>query len=67
MAYLRVGKFSDIFDIIIPIFNVYCLKNVKWFDFIYFKDISEIVKNNNHLTSVGLEQIKKIKDNMNKW
>ena len=61
----KVTKFSDIADKIIPIFTEYSLQGIKSFDFANFLKCAELIKNKAHLTIEGLDQIKKIKANMN--
>ena len=50
----------------IPLFNKYEIKGIK---FIYFQDFwkaAELINKKYHLTREGLEEIRKIKNNMNK-
>lgn len=60
-----VTKFSDISGKVLPFFDEYTLKGFKLFNYIYFKQGVEILKKKEHLTSLGLESIKKIKEKMN--
>lgn len=62
----RVSKFSDIEDKIIPFLKNYPLKGVKSLDFDDWCLVAKIMKDKKHLTPEGLEQIKQIKDRMNK-
>lgn len=52
-----VTRFSDIMDIIIPLFEKYPIEGVKAEDFEDFKKVAEIMKNRGHTTELGLEQI----------
>jgi len=61
----RVTKFIDISEKIIPFFNKYPILGVKSKDFKDFCKVADMMKNNKHLTAEGLEQIRKIKANMN--
>lgn len=61
-----VRKFSDIKDIIIPFFNNHNIVGVKLQDFLYWYKVAEIVKAKGHLTYLGLDELKKIKEGMNR-
>jgi hypothetical protein len=61
-----VVKFSDLTDKIIPFFDKYPLQGAKLADYVDFKRVVEIMKNKEHLTESGLEQILRIKAGMNK-
>ena len=60
-----VAKLTDIIDIILPIFKKYPLQGTKNLNFLDFCEIVELIKNKDHLTSEGLEKIRKIKSGMN--
>jgi hypothetical protein len=60
-----VAGIKDLNSIIIPHFEKYKLLTQKGADFIMFKRIIEIMKNNGHLTLDGLYQIINIKASMN--
>lgn len=61
-----VKKFSDIELKIIPLFEIYCpLVGNKNLEFKDFCKALKIMKNKAHLTSEGLENIRKIKSGMN--
>lgn len=62
----RVTKFADIENKIIPFFNKYPILGVKSKDFEDWSKVTDMMKENKHLTIEGLEQIKKIKAGMNK-
>lgn len=62
----RVTKFSDILEIIIPFFEKYPLRSAKYEEYLDFCKIAEIVKNRAHSTQEGLQEIQKIKSNMNR-
>jgi hypothetical protein len=66
MAFLKVYKFKDIYNKIIPLFNKYNIKGVKSFDFKDFCKIAKLVNEKTHLTIKGSNEILKIKLNMNK-
>ena len=61
LSNLRVVKFSDLIEKIIPFFE----KGVKLLDFNDFKKVAELIENKEHLTTEGLDQIRKIKTSMN--
>ena len=61
-----VEKFTDVFDKVIPIFEEFKLHGVKSKNFEDFKKAALLIKNKQHLTREGLDQIKKIKGGMNK-
>ena len=61
----RVVNFSELTEIILPLFVNYPIQGIKYFDYLDFLKAVEIIKNKNHLTLEGLEQILKIKDGMN--
>jgi LAGLIDADG endonuclease len=63
---LIITKFEDLIDKVIPFFNKYPILGVKALDFEDFKKVALLMKNKIHLTSEGLEEIKKIKSGMNK-
>lgn len=62
---LSVSKFSDIQNIIIPLFNEFEILGSKSKDFEDFKKISTLINNKEHLTSEGLAKILSIKSSMN--
>ncbi len=62
---LTVTKISDIQNIIIPFFQKNPLQGTKLQDFLDFAKAAKIVEDKIHLTSTGLERIKKIKEGMN--
>ena len=61
----RVTKFDDIANKIIPFFYLHLIQGVKVLDFVDFCQVADMMKNKQHLTEEGLEQIKKIKAGMN--
>jgi hypothetical protein len=63
---LRISKFKDIYNKIIPLFNEYNIKGVKSLDFQDFCKIANLIDKKAHLTIAGLKEIRKIKLNMNK-
>jgi hypothetical protein len=60
----RVSKLKDLTDKIIPFFQK--IVGVKSLDFQGFKKVVEIMRNGLHLTSEGIDQIRKIKAGMNR-
>jgi hypothetical protein len=60
-----VEKFSDIVEKIIPLFGKYPLQGVKRKNFEDFKKVALLMQSKAHLTSEGLEEIRKIKSGMN--
>jgi len=63
----RVHKFSDIIEKIIPFFQKNRIVGVKELDFNDFCKIDDLIKSKKkHLTKEGLEEIKLIKQSMNK-
>lgn len=65
-ASFTVTKFSDIRDKIVPFFVKYPLQGSKLNDFKDFCRIVELMDNNHHLTIEGIEEIRAIKDGMNR-
>ena len=71
---IRISKFSDLTEKVIPFFEKYPIVGVKALDFSDFccffflkkKPVAELMKNKAHLTSEGLDQIRQIKMGMNK-
>ena len=62
----RVEKLSDISEIIIPFFKKYPIRGIKAIDFQDWCKVAELMNTKKHLTPEGLDQIRKIKDGMNK-
>nr|YP_009262108.1 hypothetical protein [Chrysoporthe deuterocubensis]AMX22183.1 hypothetical protein [Chrysoporthe deuterocubensis] len=65
-ARFEVVKFLDITDKIIPFFDKYPIQGKKSLDYINFKEVADIIKSKNHLTSEGFQEILDIKASMNK-
>lgn len=63
--YLTVSKRAEINDKLIPLFNKYPLQSSKALDYTDFCKVVELMKNKAHLTSEGLDLIRKIKAEMN--
>ena len=63
---LKVTKFSDIVEKIIPFFKKHCIYGVKEQDFRDFCRAADLMEDKKHLTQEGLEQISKIKAGMNR-
>lgn len=62
----KVTKLNDTINKIIPFFLKYLVIGVKYQDFTDWCKVAEMMKDKKHLTEEGLEQIKKIKDGINK-
>lgn len=61
-----VAKFSDITEKIVPFFHKHKIRGIKLLDFQDWCRAAELMKENRHLTSEGLDQIRQIKAGMNK-
>lgn len=61
----RVVNFSELTEIILPLFINHPIQGVKCFDYLDFLKAVEIIKDKKHLTLEGLEQIQNLKDGMN--
>lgn len=66
MIRLRVSKFSDITDKIIPLLDKHSVEGIKYSDYLDFKRGAELIKSKAHLTPEGLAKIRTIKEGMNK-
>ena len=66
MVEFRVCSFKDIIEKVIPFFDQYSLYGAKSLDYEDFCKIASMMKSKTHLTVSGLEQIRKIKSNMNR-
>lgn len=64
-ASFTIRNFTDIVNTIIPFFEKYPILGAKSLDFADFKKVAELVKNKEHLTSSGFEQIQRINSTMN--
>jgi len=62
---LTVSTLSDINNKIIALFNKYPLLGTKKEDYLDFCKVAELIKSKDHLTKQGIENIKRIKSNMN--
>lgn len=62
----KVSKFSDIVNIVIPLFQKYRIEGTKGKDFKDLCKVAELIKQKKHLTKEGLEQIRIIKAGMNR-
>ena len=61
-----VVNYNDLIFKIVPFFDKYKIIGVKFQDYLDFKRVSELMKTKDHLTTLGLEKIKEIKEGMNK-
>jgi len=59
-------NFSDIHSKILPFFGKYPIYGVKGLDYIDICKLAKLIKNKARLTTSGLDQIKKIKAEMNR-
>ena len=59
-------RYDDLVLKIIPFFDKYKIVGVKLQDYLDFKKVADLMKTKYHLTTLGLEQIKEIKEGMNK-
>lgn len=62
----KISSFSFIYEKIIPFFRQHPIIGVKSEDFYDWVKVAELMKNNKHRTPEGLDQIRKIKEGMNK-
>jgi hypothetical protein len=62
----KVGDFNDIITKIIPFLQKHPLQSVKQLNYQDWVKASSLIANKEHLTAKGLEEIKMIKNNMNK-
>jgi hypothetical protein len=60
-----VTNLTDVINILLPIFSKYPLQGTKKLNFQDFCKVVELMQNKAHLTSEGLEEIRKIKSGMN--
>jgi hypothetical protein len=65
MAY-RVRGFEHLSRKIVPFFEKYSLRTQKRFDFLKFRQVVLKVQFGDHLTSKGIEEIRAIKEQMNR-
>jgi len=63
----KIAKIEHLNNIIISHFNTYKLVGNKNLNFIIWSQIVSLIKNKTHLTSEGLNLIKSLKDQLNKW
>lgn len=66
IIYLVVARFSDLNQKIIPFFNQYPINGIKHLDFLDWCKIANLINIGSHLTTEGLEEIRRIKSGMNK-
>lgn len=62
---LIITKFSDITDKIIPLFGIYPIQGIKHLNYLDFFKVSQLMKNDLHLTLKGIKLIRNIKSGMN--
>ena len=63
----RVSNFKDIYEKVIPFFKEFQLFGMKLKSFNLLCEAAEIIKNNQHITTEGIERLKIIKSSMNKY
>lgn len=56
------NKFTDLYNIIIPILKKYPIQGEKGKDFLDWCKIAEIMNDGDHLTPAGLDKIREIKE-----
>lgn len=66
VASFSVTKFSDIIEKLIPFFDTYPLQGSKLSDYLCFRQVAMLMKDKVHLTKEGADQIRVIKESMNK-
>lgn len=66
VAYLVIGKFSDLAQIIIPFFNKYPIQGIKHLDYQDWCKIANLITLGLHITNEGFEEIRQIESGMNK-
>lgn len=64
-VYFYVVKFSDIYNKVIPFFNLNNILGIKSKDFYNWCEAAELMKKSEHLNEDGLKKIIKIKQGMN--
>lgn len=62
----EVKNFTDISEKIIPLLKEYPLQGTKKQNFEYFCKVASLIKSGVHLTKSGLDEIYRIKSEMNK-
>lgn len=62
---LVIGNLSELNNKIIPFFNKYPILGVKYLDYLDWCKISNLVASDSHKTNEGIEEIRKIKSEMN--
>lgn len=65
-AKLKVTKFTEISEKIVPFFDQYKIIGIKFLDYADFVKVVQIMKVKGHTTSEGLNQILEIKQGMNR-
>jgi hypothetical protein len=61
----RIESLEQIIKVVIPHFDKYPLKTQKLGDYLLFRDVVELMKNKEHLTTKGLHKIISIKASLN--
>ena len=63
----KISKIKYLTNVIIPHFNTYKLVGNKKLNYLIWSQIVSLINNKTHLTSEGLNLIKSLKDQLNKW
>ena len=61
----QITNINDIINVIIPFFIEYPIRGKKSLDFMEFNKVVVMIKNKEHLTKEGFDEILNIKSNMN--
>uniref|UniRef100_UPI0023D80921 hypothetical protein n=1 Tax=Gonatophragmium mori TaxID=2966219 RepID=UPI0023D80921 len=61
-----IVNFSDITNILIPFFNEYSILGIKFYDYLDWCKVHDLMINGSHLTPEGIRYIELIKSGMNK-
>ena len=61
----KITKLVDLTKKIIPLFEQNPIQGIKQLDFLDFCEVAKIMSEGKHLTTEGLELVKKIKNKMN--
>ena len=62
----EINSRKDIFGVLIPFFDKNKLQSVKQKNYLLFRQIAMIIKQNQHQTKKGIEEIKQLKLQMNR-
>ena len=65
MVRYQVGSLKDTLETIIPFFDQYPILGEKNLDYTNYKEVAYLMKNNEHLTEIGLKRCFELKFNTN--